>query len=371
VSQGASDLISLQIDGQWVKAAPEMTILDAASKTSVYIPALCAHPDLPPAPGLTPCDSVFRDCRKIDGSVTGTDEGCQLCLVQFQDGSIHRACDTPVSEGMVISTQSDAVVKQRQGRMASILANHPHECLICPQRDGCDLTTCSMGVPPEKRCCSKFTFCELRRVADYVGISRETLGDTAEIHPIVVDGPLFTTDYSLCIGCTRCVRVCKYVRERSSLAYTLSDGKVVMGWSGATPRESRCNFCGACVEVCPTGALIDKGLRRKPKLLFTKPASPPVKSLPFNADTIEGVPDTAGVLQLFDAQRRTICIKGTPNLREELKQQATSTNQAKFFFYEESGMFTQRESELLQEFSQEHNHLPTLNTGGDLDDLLG
>jgi hypothetical protein len=55
-----------------------------------------------------------------------------------------------------------------------ILAHHPHACLTCAQREGCSLENCSSNVPREERCCSKFHDCELRRVAEYVGIQEET-----------------------------------------------------------------------------------------------------------------------------------------------------------------------------------------------------
>jgi NADPH-dependent glutamate synthase beta subunit-like oxidoreductase len=95
-------------------------------------------------------------------------------------------------------------------------------------------------------------------VADYIGIKPETPRYVSREIPILREDPLFTRDYNLCIGCTRCVRVCADVRGVEALGFTITDGRVVVGTTASSLPESECKFCTACVEVCPTGALMDK-----------------------------------------------------------------------------------------------------------------
>ncbi|KPK63219.1 MAG: hypothetical protein AMS21_06830, partial [Gemmatimonas sp. SG8_38_2] len=129
-------------------------------------------------------------------------------------------------------------------------------CVQCAQRAGCALEPCSTNVAKEERCCPIFHDCELRRVAEYVGIP----DDTPRYHPAglpyIEDEPLFLRDHNLCIGCLRCVRMCREVRKVDALGFVLDErGEPVVGTKAPTLWESGCIFCLSCVEVCPTGAL--------------------------------------------------------------------------------------------------------------------
>jgi len=142
-----------------------------------------------------------------------------------------------------------------------ILAKHPHACLICAQKEGCTTEPCSTNVPKEERCCPKFGNCELERVAEYIGIREDTPRYTPQNLTVIENEPLFLRDYNLCIGCTRCVRVCQELRGVGALGFVYRNGEVFVGTVASTFMDSDCRFCGACVEVCPTGALRDKGLK--------------------------------------------------------------------------------------------------------------
>ncbi len=142
-----------------------------------------------------------------------------------------------------------------------ILAKHPHACLICAQKEGCTTEPCSTNVPVEERCCPQFGNCELERVAEYIGIREDTPRYTPQKLPVVENEPLFLRDYNLCIGCTRCVRACQELRGVGALGFVYKDGDVFVGTVAPTLMDSDCRFCGACVEVCPTGALRDKELK--------------------------------------------------------------------------------------------------------------
>jgi NADPH-dependent glutamate synthase beta subunit-like oxidoreductase len=78
---------------------------------------------------------------------------------------------------------------------------------------------------------------------------------------LLKDHPLFERDYNLCIGCTRCVRACRDLRGIEALGFIYDEsGQVQIGTLAETLEASGCKFCTACVEVCPTGALVDKAV---------------------------------------------------------------------------------------------------------------
>lgn len=225
----------LTFDGKPLDLQPGTTLLRAALANHVYVPSLCYHPDLPAA------------------------EECGLCAVEVEGRGVLQACATPAEDGMVVRSGTEAVLARRSERLAEILARHPHACLTCAQSDGCSLTQCSSNVPEAERCCPKFGACELQQVAVYVGIPPHTPRYVPANLPRIMDDPLFERDLNLCIACTRCLRVCRDVRGVDVLEKTEIDGlTVVVPKNGSSLLEVHCRFCGACAEVCPTGAIRDK-----------------------------------------------------------------------------------------------------------------
>lgn len=261
------------------------TILEAARKLGVYIPTICYHPDLPPPNAIKSIEAVYRGDQKIVNESSGKEfEGCKLCLVQVEgQEELFLACCTPVSEGMKIFTETKQVQEARKAQLMKILAKHPHACLICAQKEGCTTEPCSTNVPVEERCCPKFGNCELERVAEYIGIREDTPRYTPQNLPIIKNDPLFLQDYNLCIGCTRCVRACQELRGVGALGFVYKNGEVSVGTVAPTLMDSDCRFCGACVEVCPTGALRDKELKaakREVDLVPCKYACPAEVDIP-------------------------------------------------------------------------------------------
>ncbi len=257
-------MVDLTINGTSCKADEDATIISAATANDVYIPTLCSHPDLPPFADLPLAARVFRGETSYENQAIFADdlrslEGCGLCVVEV-DGQPEpvRACQTPVASGMVIQTDSDALREVRRANLMKILARHPHACLTCAQREGCSLEDCSSNVPKEERCCPQFHNCELRKVAEYVGVKEETPRYRSAGLPLLDGEPLFARDFNLCIDCARCVRVCNQVRGVEALGIVHHEGRLVVGSVAPTLIDSACKFCGACVEVCPTGCLTDK-----------------------------------------------------------------------------------------------------------------
>jgi formate dehydrogenase (NADP+) beta subunit len=240
----AGEMVRLTIDGKAVDAPAGVSLLSAASAAGIYIPALCAHPDLPPS-----------------SQRGGGDSGCNLCVVEIAGTTgMRTSCSIPVEAGMNVTTTSPAIDKLRKERIAKTLGTHPHVCLTCPQRDGCSRTTCSFGNPVEQRCCSIFNSCELRKVSDYVGIPTTTPNYKHVQLPVIKDEPFYDRDYNLCIDCRRCLVACNEVRGVGCLEVKNTDGRTWVGTIAPTLLESGCKFCSACVTVCPTGALMDRTL---------------------------------------------------------------------------------------------------------------
>ncbi len=258
-------MITVTINGAACQAREGDTVLQAAQTGGVYIPFICGHPDLPPFHELPLADHVYQghiryDSQPADTEVLRGPEGCGLCVVEV-DGVPEpvRACHTLVAHGMTVRTESQALMNLRRTHLARIMARHPHACLTCAQREGCSLLDCSSNVPKEERCCNQFHNCELRKVAEHIGIKEETQRYRPAGLPALHDEPLFARDFNLCIHCARCVRACNNLRGIQALGIVHHDGRLVVGSVAPTLAGSGCKFCGACVEVCPTGCLTDQG----------------------------------------------------------------------------------------------------------------
>ena len=229
--------IVLTIDGREVKTYQGQTVLEATLEAGIYIPHLCHHPDLRPV------------------------GACGLCIVEIDgmDG-LQSSCLTPAADGMVVQTKTPRIDRIRLLAMELLLADHPSECLSC----------------------SQYLNCELQSVKQYLGISEE-LRIRRRIKPVPIrtDNPLFVHDFTRCIRCGRCVRACNELRGIGVISFLHHGQETRIGTAfDRTLTEAGCRFCGACVEVCPTGAIRDredlvKGKKRKNALVpcrYTCPA---------------------------------------------------------------------------------------------------
>lgn len=255
--------VKLTLDGQQIEAEKGHTILAAALAAGIYIPHLCYHSDLSFFEAAPPVEVCHRGPKAYrTDSQDKKYEGCGLCLVKIKNKEEPvLSCLTQVEEGLEVLTTTKQVEALRQENLVSVFTNHPHACLTCAQKEGCSLTQCSTNVPEEERCCPQFDFCELRKVAEYIGLKEDIKRYVPRNLYSEEDKPLFIRDYNLCIGCLRCVRVCGEVIGAKALGYVVADNEIIVGTTKSSLEESGCLFCGACVEVCPTGALRDKELK--------------------------------------------------------------------------------------------------------------
>ncbi len=271
--------VTIFVNNIEVKAEMGSSILEATREAGIYIPSLCYHPDLPPSRRAKSVSLVHRGYEQVRGQTSEEEfDGCNLCLVEVEGQTeLVPACDTTVREGMNVLSETERVREARLEKLMLILAKHPHACLICAQKEGCTREPCSTNVPVLERCCSKFGNCELEKVSEYIGIREDTPRYVPGNLQVLNDEPLFVRDYNLCISCTRCVRACGDLRGVKALGFVCSNGETFVGSTAPNLKESGCRFCLACVEVCPTGALLDKDTKvgeREKSLVPCKHACP-------------------------------------------------------------------------------------------------
>ncbi len=207
---------TLQIDGKMVTGRDGDTIFAVAWEHGIHIPRLC----------------------HIGGL---SDVGaCRLCMVEVEgQKKLQAACMTPIQEGMVVRTDTQRLRDYRKLIVELLLAERNHICAVCVA-DGA---------------------CELQNLAASLGIDHIRFRYRFPALPVDTSHERFGLDHNRCILCTRCVRVCDEIEGahtwdvlgRGTNSLIISDLGEPWGTS------ETCTSCGKCVQVCPTGALFDKG----------------------------------------------------------------------------------------------------------------
>jgi formate dehydrogenase alpha subunit len=208
------ETITIVLNGIEVGGYPGTSILDLARESGVYIPTLCHDPNL---------TSVGA---------------CRLCLVEDErNGALLASCVTPISPGMVIKTNSPRVVEHRKKILKLMLASHPDSCLVC----------------------DKGNRCQLRKLAAEMGIGQVEYQRIPQTDVIEEVNPFIERDLSKCIMCGKCIRVDQELVVAGAIDY-MHRGTAVKPatWNDVPLEKSECTFCGACVAVCPTGAIMEK-----------------------------------------------------------------------------------------------------------------
>jgi formate dehydrogenase beta subunit len=236
--------VKLKIDNRQIITNSDKTIFKAAADAGIYIPSLCEHPDLPPS------------------------GECGLCLVEVKGKSEPViSCTAKVEDNMIVKTDTENLRQRQRKIMEQIMLHHPNACITCWRRDRCKpFDICLRNVDITSRCvtCPKNGRCELQKVSDFIDLKMDPIPFEPRELPVNRDNPYFELDYNLCIACGRCVRACNDLRGIKALDFIEVNGYRVAGPIKGTHAESGCKYCFSCVEVCPTGALVDIRWRYEP-----------------------------------------------------------------------------------------------------------
>lgn len=208
-------MVQITINKQQIDVPEGTMVLRAAEMAGIDIPHLCDHKELTPY------------------------GGCRLCIVEVQGARVPMAsCTLPVSPNMVVETDTEALKKSRQFVLSMLFSERNHFCPFC-QVSGGD--------------------CDLQNAAYDEEMTHWPIQPGWNDFPVDTSHPYFVLDNNRCILCRRCVRACAEmagnftlsVAERGAKSLIVADTNVPLG-------ESTCIKCGSCVQVCPTGALIDR-----------------------------------------------------------------------------------------------------------------
>jgi formate dehydrogenase alpha subunit len=208
--------MKVYIDGIEIEAASGSTILEAARSAGIRIPTLCYHKQLSPY------------------------GGCRVCVVEVEGiPRLVASCTTPVTDMMVVRTDSEQIRKNRSTVVELILSNHPKDCMVCEQSGRC----------------------ELQDLAYEFGLSHIRFKGEVSVHEIENQNPMLERDYNKCILCGRCVRMCDEIQGVGAVDFSKRGfrAKIATAYDGVLD----CEFCGNCIGACPVGALTGKPSRFK------------------------------------------------------------------------------------------------------------
>ncbi len=206
--------VNITINGQELSVAAGSTVLEAANQAGIDIPTLCHHPALAPI------------------------GACRVCLVEVKgQRTLQPACTFTVTPGMEIQTESPQVVQVRKFVLDMLFSERNHYCMYCEISGDC----------------------ELQDLGYRYGLDHWVYPTYTKRFPVDATRDTFLMDHNRCIMCRRCVRACGElvanhtlgVRQRGASSMIHADLDVPFG-------DSSCIACGTCLQVCPTGALIDK-----------------------------------------------------------------------------------------------------------------
>ncbi|MGE3982706.1 MAG: molybdopterin-dependent oxidoreductase [Dehalococcoidia bacterium] len=239
-------MAKISLDGAEIEVRDGAQLVEVIKQNGTFISNLCYVDGLPPY------------------------AGCRTCLVEIEGArGLQLACTSRVQEGMVVKTNTAQVLDARQAVLSIINANHSDRCLTCHRRVHCQPgDICLRDDTVTHRCltCAKNYRCELQNTNEMLHMAsyEPWLGEERtyyESNPPEADraNPFLEFDPQMCIICTRCVRVCDEVRHTGAitLAGRGFTTRIAFGAGGAI-HESNCDFCGSCIDACPTATLLEK-----------------------------------------------------------------------------------------------------------------
>jgi NADH-quinone oxidoreductase subunit G len=214
---------TLEIDGRKVEVPDGQTVMQAAERLGIEIPHYCWHPGL---------------------SIAGN---CRMCLVDIEKSpKLQIACNTRVTEGMVVSTTSEKTRTAQKAVLELLLVNHPIDCPVCDQAGECKLQEYYMDYDRQR--------------------SRIALPDKVRKKKAKPIGPLVMLDQERCVLCSRCVRFCDEVTHTSELGFYSRGNHTELD---VAPGKSLDNpYSGNVIDVCPVGALTSRDFRFRARVWY-------------------------------------------------------------------------------------------------------
>jgi len=238
-------MAKITLNGREIEAPDGAPLVEVIKNAGVYISNLCYIDDLPPY------------------------AGCRTCLVEIEGApTLQLSCTAKVAEGMVVRTDSAQAAASRQAVLSLILSYHSDRCLTCHRVVKCKPgDTCLRDSVVTHRCvtCSKNYRCELQTTCEMVQMAgyEPWEGEERTFYELEQPeadhaNPFLEFDPQMCIICTRCVRACDQLRHTGAitLAGRGFSTRIEFGAGGAV-HDSNCDFCGACIDVCPTATLME------------------------------------------------------------------------------------------------------------------
>ncbi|NLU52099.1 MAG: 2Fe-2S iron-sulfur cluster binding domain-containing protein [Clostridiaceae bacterium] len=208
-----SEYVTLTIDGIEVKAPVGSTVLEAAKSAGINIPTLC----------------FLKDINEIGA--------CRMCIVDVGARSFQAACMYPVSEGLVVKTNTPKIRETRKVTLELILSTHEKKCLTCVRNRNC----------------------ELQKLAKDLNVKDIRFEGELQNHPIDDMSHSIVRDPNKCVLCRRCVSVCKNVQTVAAIETVERGFKTIVASPFNMPlKDTPCVNCGQCIVVCPVGALREK-----------------------------------------------------------------------------------------------------------------
>ena len=211
----ATDTIKVTINAKDFQVSKGARLIDVCREEGFDIPSFCYYADL------------------------ALQASCRMCLVRIEKmPKLQTSCTIICTDGMVVTTQSEEIEKAQRGMMEFLLANHPLDCPVC-DRGG---------------------ECELQEMAFNWGDLEERFTEQKNYYPEKYLSPIVANDPQRCILCKRCTRVCDEWMGEDAIEAGGRGANTVIGTYGGW---LDCSQCGNCIEVCPTGTLLDATYRHQ------------------------------------------------------------------------------------------------------------
>jgi NADH-quinone oxidoreductase subunit G len=211
----SQELIKVTVNGQDYQVEKGARLIDVCREQGHAVPSFCYYADL------------------------ALQASCRMCLVRIEKmPKLQTSCTITCTDGMIVTTESEEIEKARRGMVEFLLANHPLDCPVCDRGGECELQ---------------------EMVFDWGGLE-ERFREKKNAFPEKFLSPIVANDSQRCILCKRCTRVCDEWMGEDAIE---AGGRGVNTVIGTYDGWLNCSQCGNCIEVCPTGTLLDATYRHQ------------------------------------------------------------------------------------------------------------